>query len=61
MKVNKTDIENLKTVKNYAVERGVTASYIYILNKRKKMEIVIIDGVKFIDEKKYPELPTKKK
>jgi excisionase family DNA binding protein len=53
-------IENLLTIKNYADKAGVTRSYIYKLVKEGKMEVVDIDGVKFIDTKKYPALPTRK-
>jgi len=47
----------LKTVKNYANGFGLTASYIYKLEKEQKMSLVIIDGVKFVDTKKYPSIP----
>lgn len=47
----------LKTVKNYAVGHNVTASYIYKLVKERKMQLVMIDGVKFVDTKEYPAIP----
>lgn len=47
----------LKTVKNYAVGHNVTASYIYKLVKEGKMQLVLIDGVKFVDTKEYPNIP----
>ena len=54
----KNDIHRwLKTVKNYAVNEGVTASYIYKLVKEQKMELVVIDDVRFVDTKQYPTLP----
>ena len=53
-------IAHLQTIKNYAAKEGVTPSYIYKLAKENKMQIVIIDGVQFVDTKKYPVLPTKK-
>jgi len=47
----------LKTVKNFAVGEGVTPSYIYKLVKERKMELVLIDGVKFVDIAKYNTIP----
>jgi hypothetical protein len=47
----------LKTVKNFAVGEGVTPSYIYKLEKEKKMELVRIDGIKFVDITKYSTIP----
>jgi hypothetical protein len=47
----------LKTVKNFAVGEGVTPSYIYKLVKENKMELVLIDGVKFVDIAKYNTIP----
>jgi hypothetical protein len=47
----------LQTVKNYAQQHGVTASYIYKLEKEQKMQLVLIDGVKFVDVKVYPGIP----
>lgn len=52
-------VENLKTIKNYAMKNKVTAAYIYTLIKREKMDVVIIDGVQFIDTAAYPVLPTR--
>jgi hypothetical protein len=60
MERKKVDIESLQTIKNFALRESVTPSYIYKLAKEKKMEILSIDGVKFVDTKKFPVLPTKK-
>jgi hypothetical protein len=60
MESNKVDISNLKSVKNYALKEGVTTSYIYKLIKLKRMESLDIDGVKFIDIKKYPSIQNTK-
>jgi hypothetical protein len=54
-----TQINKLRTVKNFALSHGVTAAYIYKMMGEKKMNPVIIDGVKFIDISVYPNLPTK--
>lgn len=45
----KIETDNLQTVKNYAVERGWTPSYVYKLIREGKMSAIIIDGVHFID------------
>lgn len=47
----------LKTVKNFALGEGVTASYIYKLVKEGKMQLIMIDGVKFVDTAKFPSIP----
>jgi hypothetical protein len=47
----------LKTIKNFALGEGVTPSYIYKLVKENKMELVMIDGVRFVDTSKYPTIP----
>jgi hypothetical protein len=47
----------LKTIKNFALSEGVTPSYIYKLVKEKRMELVLIDGVKFVDTSKYATIP----
>ena len=60
MKPKIVNIENLQTIKHYAVLNNVTASYIYKLAKENKMEIVNIDGVQFVNANKYPVLPTRK-
>jgi len=49
--------KSLLTVKNYAKRWDVTASYIYKLVKEQKMELVLIDGVRFVDTKEYPAIP----
>jgi len=53
----KIETTNLMSVKNYAVREGVTASYIYKLEKTGRMDLFMIDGVKFVDITKYPSLP----
>lgn len=50
-------IIKLKTIKNFALEEGVTPAYIYKLIKEEKMEALVIDGVQFIDTEKYPTIP----
>jgi hypothetical protein len=56
MKIN---IDNLKTIKNFALQNKVTASYIYKLIKEGKMKPVVIDEVQFIDMSVYSALPKK--
>lgn len=53
----KVDINNLMTIKNYALKEVVTPSYIYKLIKEGKMSAFIIDGIQFIEVNKYPTLP----
>lgn len=53
-------ISRLKTVKNFAHENKVTTSYIYKLEKEMKIELVEIDGVKFVDTELLPFLITRK-
>lgn len=53
----RVEINNLMSVKNYANREGVTASYIYKLEKEGKMELFLIDGIKFVELNKYPSLP----
>lgn len=53
----KMNTQWLKTIKNFALSAGVTPSYIYKLEKEHKMELVLIDGVKFVDTSKYPAIP----
>jgi len=57
MKKQSVDNSKLKTVKNYATERLITPQYIHKLVSEQKMEFYIIDGVKFIQEDVYPEIP----
>lgn len=47
----------LKTVKNFALSEGVTASYIYKLVKEGKMSLVLIDGVKFVNTQEFKTIP----
>lgn len=42
------NLENLRTVRNYSLMRGMTTANIYLLIKKKELECVEIDGVKFI-------------
>jgi hypothetical protein len=55
----KLEITHLQTIKHFADNNKVTASYIYKLIKEGKMAPVIIDGVQFIDTVAYPSLPKK--
>ena len=47
----------LKTVKNFASLHAVTASYIYKLVKEGKMDLVVIDDVRFVDTAIYKAIP----
>ena len=52
----KVETDNLKNIKNFADSKGWTASYIYKMIKEKKINkeaLIEIDGVKFIDIKKF--------
>lgn len=60
MKSNKVNIDDLKTVKNYALDQEVSTTHIYNLTKAGRMDLITIDGVQFIDKKKWPKLPTRK-
>ncbi len=53
----KIETNQLVTVKNYALQEGVTPSYIYKLVKDGKMTFYVIDGVLFVDMNKYPTIP----
>ena len=53
----KVEINNLITIKNYALKEMVTPSYIYKLIKEGKMQSFQIDGMQFIELDKYPTLP----
>lgn len=57
MKANKIDIGTLQTVKNFADNMGVTAAYIYKLEKEGRMDLFQIDGVKFVQTDKYNSIP----
>ena len=50
-------IEKLQTVKNYALGQNITPSYIYKLVRQGKMDLVEIDGIKFVNVKEYPVIP----
>lgn len=54
---NIVDLNNLRTIKNYAAGEGVTAQYIYKLIKEGRMSDFQIDGVQFIDVKQFPSIP----
>ena len=47
----------LRTVKNFALGQNVTPAYIYKLVKAGRMELVTIDGVKFVDSSTYKGIP----
>ena len=47
----------LKTVKNFALGFSVTPAYIYKLVKDGKMNLVLIDGVRFVDTSVYKSIP----
>lgn len=47
----------LKTVKNFAVSFSVTPAYIYKLVKEGRMELVLIDGIRFVDTSVYKTIP----
>ena len=53
----RSEFKWLKTVKNYALGESITPSYIYKLVKEGKMQLIMIDGVKFVDSSKYPTIP----
>lgn len=53
----KIETSILITIKNYALRERVTTSYIYKLIKEGKMNSLDIDGVQFIDLKKFATLP----
>jgi len=57
MKKDKITFEDLQTVKNYADSFGITAAYIYKLEKEGRMELFKIDGVKFVPTNIYTEIP----
>ena len=52
-------INTLLTIKNYAQREKVTPSYIYKLVKENKMQVVLIDGVQFVDVSRFPNIPRK--
>lgn len=45
----KVDRTKLKTVRNYALEVGITVQQVYNWIKAKKVKCIEIDGVKFIE------------
>ena len=49
----KQETENLLKVSSYAREMGISSTWVYKLAKAKKIEIITIDGVQFIDSEKY--------
>ena len=57
MKAKSIDLNTLQTLRNYAVNHGVTPGYIYKLERDGKMETLLIDGVKIIQVDKYPSIP----
>jgi hypothetical protein len=52
------DVDNLVTIKNWALGLAITTSYVYKLIKQKKLQPVTIDGIKFINKAKYPTIPS---
>lgn len=54
-------MNNLVKVRNYALYRGCTESYIYRLIRECKINSVEIDGVKFIrvSEEEYKQIKSK--
>lgn len=46
LKVDKTKLKKFST---YAKEKGFTPQRIYQLEKEKRIKVVIIDGVKFVE------------
>jgi len=48
-KVLKIDITKLRTVSNYAKETGFSRVWVYQLGKDKLINIIEIDGVKFVN------------
>lgn len=50
----KVETDNLVKVSNYALLREVSKRYIYQLIERGTIISVTIDGVLFVDTKKYP-------
>lgn len=55
------ETDNLRTVKNYASDNGVTTAYIYKLIKLGKLEDVDVSGIKFIDIEKFPSITGKER
>ncbi len=54
MELLKVDRTKLMTITNYAEKHGVTRQTIYLWAKDKKIKVVEIDGVKFVDlDSKY--------
>ncbi len=47
------ETDNLLTVNNFAKMCDITPSFVYILEKRGKIELVMIDGVAFVDKEQY--------
>jgi hypothetical protein len=47
----------LKTVKNFALGHNVTPAYIYKLVKEGKMQLILIDNVRFVDTSIYKDIP----
>jgi len=48
METLKIDRTKLKTVSNYSKEIGVTRQTVYNMAKEKRIKIVVIDGVQFV-------------
>lgn len=56
---NNNHYTKLQTIKHFAHDNEVTTSYIYRLIREKKITMIEIDGVKFVDKSVSPKLPSK--
>lgn len=54
------DFDNLITIKNFAKLCDITPTFVYILQKRGKINFVVIDGVAFVDKELYKSFAEKK-
>lgn len=48
MKPLKVDISRLRTVANYAREKGISTTWVYKMGEAKEVDIIEIDGTKFV-------------
>ncbi len=53
--IDKEDINNLVKVSTFARKAEFSTKYAYDLIKEQKIDIVLIDGVKFVDLRNLPE------
>lgn len=56
----KIETNNLKTIKNYALDNRITPSYVYKMIKQETLKAVVIDGVQFVDTSVFKKAPTKR-